>query len=91
MYANERLQEEREQKQEVQFQLEDVKLDLTILKDRLEDVSDEVRVTLEILQKLQWDTKNVSPQGVLTVLADFFQNDLSVCIANLEQAQQEVH
>lgn len=90
MYVNERLQEAREQKQEVQFELEDVKTNLIILKDRLEDVADEVKVTLEILQRLEWNTKNASPQGLLSVLAEFLQNDLSVCIANLEQAQQEV-
>ena len=90
MYAQVQLQEAREQTQEVQFQLDDVKMDLTILKDRLEDVSDEVKVTLEILQRLQWDTKNASPQAILGVLAEFFQNDLSTCIANLEQTQQEV-
>lgn len=88
MTVREQLEAAREEKQQVDNLLEDANTNLLILRERLEDASDEVNVTLEILQRLEWNTKNASPQAILGVLAEFFQNDLGTCIANLQQLQQ---
>lgn len=88
MGMQERLEAAREELQETENQLEEAKDNVVMFREALEDVADEVKVTLEILQRLQWNTKSVSPEALLGVLAEFFQNDLETCILNLQQVQQ---
>lgn len=88
MTVRDQLEAAREELQETENALEEAKDNVVMFREVLEDVADEVNVTLEILQRLQWNTKSVSPEALLDVLAGFFRHDLETCIANLQQVQQ---